>query len=193
MPAHDSMSPSPWVLRFAPLIAAGGRVLDLACGSGRHARLLAERGHRVLALDRDAAALERLAQSLDAAAAGRFEMLQADVEADPWPWPVGEAPFNGIVVTNYLHRPLFPAPCASLRPGGVLIYETFAIGNEQHGRPSNPDFLLARDELLERVAPDLSVLAFEQGLVQHPAPAVVQRICAARTMNWSVLALPGGN
>jgi SAM-dependent methyltransferase len=192
MPAHDSMSPSSWVQRFAPLIAAGGRVLDLACGSGRHARLLAERGHRVVALDRDAAALERLTQALDAAAADRVETLQADVEAGPWPWPADEAQFDGIVVTNYLHRPLLPLLCASLRPGGVLIYETFAIGNERHGRPSNPAFLLAKDELLERIAPALSVVAFEQGFVERPAPAVVQRICAARTRDWSALLLPAG-
>ena len=186
------MSPSSWVQRFAPLIAAGGRVLDLACGSGRHARLLAERGHRVVALDRDAAELERLTQALDAAAADRVETLQADVEAGPWPWPADEAQFDGIVVTNYLHRPLLPLLCASLRPGGVLIYETFAIGNERHGRPSNPAFLLAKDELLERIAPALSVVAFEQGFVERPAPAVVQRICAARTRDWSALLLPAG-
>lgn len=181
MPAHalhDASKPSDWVERFAPLILQGGRVLDLACGSGRHSRLLARLGHAVVALDRDAEALSRVTQDLEGEIAGRIECLQADVESGPWPFGAGE--FDGVVVTNYLHRPLMDALVAVLRPGGVLIYETFAQGNERYGRPSNPAFLLARDELLRQFGASLEVVAFEQGLVERVVPAVVQRLCAIR-------------
>ena len=169
---HDQLAPSPWVCRFARLIAAGGAVLDLACGQGRHARYLAALGYRVEALDRDSAALA----ALDGVAG--VVTRCADVEGSPWPYDAGR--FDGIVVTNYLHRPLVPALLDALRPGGVLIYETFALGNEKLGRPSNPEFLLRPGELLQWVAGRLDVLAFEQGLVERPKPAVIQRICAVR-------------
>lgn len=168
MPADDL---SDWVLRFCPLIRAGGRVLDLACGSGRHARLLRDRGWRVVALDRDEAALQALRSEPN------IEVVHADVESGPWPF--SPRAFDGVVVTNYLHRPLFPALRDSIAEDGVLIYETFAVGNERYGRPSNPAFLLRRDELLEAVRP-LAIVAFEQGRVSRPRPAVVQRICAIR-------------
>ena len=183
--AHELAAPSAWVRRFAPMIAAGGRVLDLACGSGRHALLLAELGFRVLALDRDGAALKRVVEAMaekrrsGASITGLVDVTQADVESGPWPF--GDAQFDAVVVTNYLHRPLMPAIAASLGPGGVLIYETFGIGNERHGRPANPEFLLARDELLDCFRPRLTVVAFEQGLVAVPALAVVQRLCAVKT------------
>jgi SAM-dependent methyltransferase len=164
-------SPSAWVRRFAPLIKAQGIVLDLACGEGRHARYLAGLGYRVEAVDRDGAALAALA-GVDG-----ISTCCADLESSPW--PCGSDRFDGIVVTNYLHRPLMPALLAALRPGGVLIYETFAVGNEKFGRPSNPDFLLRPDELLQHVSGRLSVVAFEQGLIERPAPALIQRICAA--------------
>ncbi len=185
MIAHDVQQPSAWVSRFAPLIASGGRVLDLACGSGRHTRLLAQRGCRVVALDRDDAALARIEA---ATVNGAIELLQADMEACPWPF--GEAAFDGVVVTNYLHRPLLARLAASLRQGGVLIYETFARGNQRYGRPSNPDFLLAQDELLRAFSPPLAVIAFEQGRIDAPAPAVVQRICAVRTTDCGAVSLP---
>lgn len=168
---HGIDSPSLWVRRWAGLIAPGGRVLDLACGHGRHARYLRGLGHRVTGVDRDAAALEPL-KGLEG-----VELLAADLEAGPWPFPP-EA-FDAVVVTNYLHRPLFPDLVRALRPGGVLIYETFAQGNERYGRPANPDHLLRRNELLERLRA-LSVIAFEEGFVAVPKPAVLQRICAAR-------------
>jgi len=173
MSAHDhgSEAPSPWVCRWAGLIRPGGRVLDLACGSGRHLRYLRARGYSVLGVDREASALEGL-KGLDG-----VEVLVADVEAGAWPF--SSAAFDAVVVTNYLHRPLFPKLVAALDRGGVLIYETFATGNERYGRPANPDFLLRRNELLERFG-SLSVIAFEQGLVGSPKPAVIQRICAAR-------------
>jgi SAM-dependent methyltransferase len=173
MYAHPSLdAPSAWVCRFAPLVRAGGSVLDYACGGGRHARWLAEHGLRVVAADRDAAAL----RALDAVAG--VERVEADLEGAPWPF-AGRS-FDAVVVTNYLHRPRLPMLLDAIAAGGVLIYETFMRGNERFGRPSNPDFLLAPGELLERVGSAFSVVAFEQGEVAHPRPAVVQRICAIR-------------
>lgn len=165
--------PSPWVARFAPLLPDGGRVLDLACGGGRHSRLLLERGHRVLAVDRDVSRLE------DLAGEGRLEILQCDLESGALPAFLQQT-FDGVVVTNYLHRPLLPALLATVGPGGLLIYETFAAGNERFGRPSNPDFLLKPGELLEWVGNELRVLAYEDLEVSRPKPAAVQRICARR-------------
>ena len=175
--------PSPWLLRWAPLIPPAGEVLDLACGAGRHARFLARQGHGVDAVDRDAEALAPLA-----GVAG-VRPLQADLEGAPWPYP-GRA-WDAIVVANYLHRPLFPFLLASLRPGGVLIYETFMVGNERWGRPSNPAFLLRPNELLTAFGADLAVVAFEQGEAGEPKPGVVQRICAVRTADVTRVRLPG--
>ena len=167
---HSQLAPSAWVCRFAPLIAPGGAVLDLACGQGRHARYLASLGYSVEAVDRDGAALAALA-----GVAG-IATRCADLEAAAWPY-AAEC-FDGIVVSNYLHRPLIAGLLASLRPGGVLIYETFALGNEKLGRPSNPEFLLRPGELLQWVQDRLQVVAFEQGRLELPKPAVIQRICA---------------
>ncbi|MGC2519944.1 MAG: class I SAM-dependent methyltransferase [Burkholderiales bacterium] len=169
--AHDLDAPSPWVCRWAGLIPAAGRVLDVACGHGRHLRYLRGRGFAVVGVDRDEAALGALKGLAGA------ELHVADIEAGPWPFPPES--FDGVVVINYLYRPLFPKLIGALRRGGVLIYETFAAGNERYGRPSNPAFLLRRGELLESVEP-LSVIAFEQGLVARPKPAVIQRVCALR-------------
>jgi SAM-dependent methyltransferase len=169
-------APSAWVQRFAALIPPGP-VLDLACGSGRHARLLAALGHPVLALDRDPAAL--------ACAAGHnIATMQIDLEAEGAIWPFDVGQYAAIVVTNYLHRPLFTHILASLANGGVLIYETFASGNALYGKPSSPRFLLKHGELLQllREQPDagMHVLAFEDGYTEAPKPAMVQRICAIR-------------
>ena len=178
--SHDLQLPSPWVCRFAPLIAAEGRVVDVACGRGRHARHLRDCGLRVVAIDRDTEALESL-RGLQ-----RIELVAADIESGPWPFPPGT--FDAVVVTNYLWRPLLPQLVAALREGGVLIYETFALGNENFGRPVNPEFLLRRNELLDWLMPQLQVVAFEQGEISRPRPAVVQRICAMREgSGWAPL------
>lgn len=162
---HENLAPSEWVVRWAPRIARG-TVLDLACGGGRHSRLFVEKKLNVVALDREAHDIP----------GARF--IQADIENGPWPLE-GET-FEGIVVTNYLHRPLFPKLKESLKEGGVLIYETFMIGNERFGRPSNPAFLLQPGEL-RTVFGDLRVLAFEEGPVTVPKPSVIQRLCAMRS------------
>jgi SAM-dependent methyltransferase len=158
-------APSPWVVRWADYITRSP-VLDVACGSGRHARYFAARGLEVVAVDRD---------GQDPGANVSF--LRADLESGPW--PLGERRFAAIVVTNYLHRPLFPLIEAALDEGGVLIYETFMIGNERYGRPSNPAFLLRAGELIDAFK-RLNVVAFEQGLVERPKTAVVQRLVAVR-------------
>jgi SAM-dependent methyltransferase len=165
---HEVAEPSAWVQRWAALIRPGGDVLDVACGSGRHARFLARLGFEVHAVDRDASLLEDVPQGV--------EVLEADVEAGPWPY-AGRR-FDAIVVTNYLHRALLPTLVASLDPGGVLLYETFAQGNERFGKPSNPAFLLAPGELLDAVRGKLRVLAYEDLVVDTPRPAAIQRICA---------------
>jgi SAM-dependent methyltransferase len=163
--------PSPWVERFAPLVPAGALVLDIAAGHGRHARFFAARGARVVAVDRDADALSTL-QGI-----ARIETRVLDLESGPW--PLSDECFDVIVVTNYLHRPSLPSLLAALSDNGLLIYETFARGNEQYGRPSNPDFLLQKDELLRLVEQQLTVVAFEQGVVAAPpSRAVVQRLAA---------------
>ena len=160
--------PSAWVRRFVPLIRAGGLVLDLAAGNGRHSQLLLDSGFKVRTVDRDVSALGWLAGP-------RCEVRWIDLESGAG-WPLGDG-YDGIVVTNYLHRPLLPAIAPALAPEGIVIYETFARGNERLGRPRHPDFLLRPGELLEAFAM-LTVIAFEQGEVAIPRPAAVQRIAA---------------
>lgn len=169
-PAKHNIPVSPWIARFAPLISPGGPVLDVAAGHGRHARYFAARGHPVLAADIDASALRELEG---------VEVLEADLEGAE-SWPLGDRRFAGIVVTNYLHRPLFARLASALASDGVLIWETFGAGNERFGRPRNPDFLLAPGEMLEAFAGDLQIVAYEHGIERHPRTAVRQRICACR-------------
>ena len=164
---------SPWIRRFAGLVPPGGQVLDLACGGGRHSRFFLERGHPVVALDRDVSGLADLAQGAD------IEIVPADLE-DGSPFPLAGDRFAGVVVANYLHRPLLPALVAAVGEGGVLLYETFARGNERFGKPGNPDFLLKPGELLDAVNDRLHVRAYEDLVVRVPKPAAVQRICAVR-------------
>jgi len=163
--SHADLPASDWVARWAPRVARGP-VLDVACGGGRHSRVFLERNLEVVAVDREAQAIP----------GARF--VQADLEGGA-PWPFAGQRFGAVVVTNYLHRPLFPHLAATLAEDGILIYETFMLGNEKYGRPSNPDFLLRPGELLEAFAA-LAPVAFEQGFARRPKPAMVQRICARR-------------
>ncbi|HUZ75000.1 MAG TPA: SAM-dependent methyltransferase [Stellaceae bacterium] len=165
-------APSAWVQRFHHAIRPGGTVLDLAAGGGRHTALLLAAGCAVVAADRDGAGLAAFA------AVPRCRIVVLDLE-DGGPWRLGGG-FDGIVVTNYLHRPLLPDLAAALAPGGVLIYETFMAGNERFGKPSNPDFLLRPDELLDAYRDRLGVMAFEQGIVAAPRLAAVQRLAAVK-------------
>lgn len=164
-------APSSWITRWAHLIRPGGRVLDLACGNGRHAAWLAGQGFAVLAVDRDAAAVAGLPANVE----GRV----ADLEQGTWPL-ADVAPLDAIVVTNYLHRPLWPHLVGALAPGGVLLYETFAFGNETVGKPSRPDFLLRPGELLDVARGGLRVVGYEDGIVEVPKTAFIQRLCAVR-------------
>lgn len=166
------LEPSPWVRRFASLVPAAGDVLDLACGAGRHTRLLAALGCRVEAVDRDEVLLAGLR--------GLANVITRRVDLEGGAWPYFGRHFDGIVVTNYLWRPLMPSLMASLGEGGVLIYETFMIGNERFGSPSNPQYLLRPGELLDLMHKRFTVVAFEQGEVRVPRPAVIQRICCVR-------------
>ena len=170
-PDHATGGPSPWVVRFAPRIPKGP-VLDLACGGGRHLRWLLDQGREVVGLDRDLAGVADLGR--------RAELIQADLESGG-PWPLGARRFAGVIVTNYLWRPLMPQIVDSIAAGGALIYETFALGNERYGKPSNPDFLLKPGELLDAVRGRLAVIAYEHLTVEEPRPAVIQRIAAMRT------------
>lgn len=161
-------SPSTWLTRWAHLIAPGGTVLDLACGNGRHLRWLAARGFRVTGVDRDAAAL--------ASSGDLGELIEADLETGPW--PLAGRRFDAVLVTNYLWRPLLPTIVDAVGDGGVLVYETFAVGNQRLGKPSNPDFLLRHGELLSACA-TLRIVAYEDGFAEPP-PRQVQRIVAVR-------------
>jgi SAM-dependent methyltransferase len=165
--------PSPWVCRWSALIRRGGTVLDVACGSGRHVLWLGQQGFQMTALDRDAAALEPLRDIA--------EVHVADLEGQPWPLPARR--FDGVVVTNYLWRPLWPSLLDSLAEGAVLIYETFAEGNQSVGKPSRPDFLLRHGELLD-AAHSLRIVAYEDGFLDEP-PRFVQRIAAVRLISPS--------
>jgi SAM-dependent methyltransferase len=168
---HGSGPPSAWIVRFAGLVPEGGAVLDLAAGHGRHARHFRDRGHPVTALDRDASLLVEIAG---------VEAVAADLEDGPWPLPGRR--FAGIVVTNYLHRPLFPDLIAALASGGALLYETFADGNERFGKPANPAHLLRRGELLDLALGRLRIVAYEDLEVSEPRPAMVQRLAAVNDL-----------
>ena len=164
---------SAWVARFADAVPRGGVVLDVACGTGRNARLFLERGYPVTALDRYNAGVVDLLGRPD------FAFIDANLELGR-PFPTGEETFGCVVVTNYLHRPILPAIVAAVADGGILLYETFAEGNARFGPPQNPDFLLRPGELLDAVAGKLEVIAYEHGEVAQPRPAMMQRICALR-------------
>jgi SAM-dependent methyltransferase len=168
MNLHGTQAPSKWVTRWAHLIKPQANVLDLACGYGRHSRYLAGLGHRLLAVDKDSQALASLQ--------GVAELLQADLENQAW--PLANRQFDAVIVTQYLWRPLMPLILESLAPHGVLIYETFAQGNETVGKPSRPDFLLRHGELLQ-LCQGLRIVAYQDGFLSDP-DHFVQRIVAVK-------------
>jgi SAM-dependent methyltransferase len=165
---HGTEAASAWMERWAHLVPGQGRVLDVACGRGRHMRFFAGRGHPVTGVDRDAQAI--------ASVRDVGEAIVADIENGPWPF-AGRV-FDAVVVTNYLWRPILPAVLDCIAPGGVLLYETFAMGNETVGKPSRPDFLLRPGELL-RTCQSLRVVAYQDGFLAEPE-RFVQRIAAVR-------------
>jgi SAM-dependent methyltransferase len=165
---HGTEAPSPWVQRWSHLVPSGGAVLDVACGFGRHMRWFAARGHPVTGVDRSPDVID--------AVKCLGEAICADIENGPW--PLAGRNFEGVVVTNYLWRALLPTIVQSVAPGGALIYETFAAGNETVGKPSRPDFLLQPGELLAACA-GMRVIAYEDGFLDEPE-RFVQRIAAVR-------------
>lgn len=178
-------APSGWVRRFAVLVREGGAVLDMACGGGRHARHLLDLGFKVTAIDRDVAHVAHVADIAD-----RAEVIAADLEGEVSVFgangPLAGRRFAGIVVSNYLHRPLLEDIMNALEEGGVLIYETFARGNESYNRPRNPDHLLRVGELLQLVRGRLQVVAYEHGVIDREAPSgVKQRLCAVNDLHLS--------
>jgi SAM-dependent methyltransferase len=170
---HEAHDASPWVVRFASLIPRTGPVLDVASGTGRHARWLLDRGHDVVAIDRDVSGLDDIREY------DQLEVVEVDLENGE-PFPLGERRFAGVIVTNYLYRPILDQLVSEVASSGVLICETFAVGNDRFGRPRQPQFLLRPGELLDVVRGELRVVAFEDLVVDYPRPASVQRIAAVR-------------
>ncbi len=180
---HDRLEPSTWVTRFLPGIAPGGHVLDVACGGGRHLRLALTQGYRVTGIDRNLGGVADLAGRPD------VTLIEADLE-DGSPFPLGGQRFDGVVVANYLWRPILGDIVAAVADDGLLIYETFAVGHERHGKPMNPDFLLRSNELLRAALPDLVVVAYEHGVFEGEQPKTVQRIAACGPRHsWAAEAL----
>lgn len=170
---HDLSTPSPWVVRFADHVPEGAEVLDVACGSGRHGRYFLARGHDVTFVDIDLTGVSDLAGQPQA------ELIEVDLESGN-SWPLEARVFGGVIVVNYLYRALFPNLVAAVQPGGVLIYDTFAKGNEAFGAPRRAAFLLEPGELTDAVDRALEVVAYAHGRVDEPAPAMRQQICAQR-------------
>ena len=187
---RDNLSISGWIPRFSHLLRDGGSVLDVAAGGGRHSHWFLNAGHEVTAVDRRIDELEFLKTSVADAARSRFEIIEADLE-DGSPWPLPKRVFDAVVVVNYLHQPLFPNLLAAIAPRGVLLYETFAVGQEAYGKPSNPDFLLKPDELIGAVQGALQIIAYEHGRIDDGSgPAVKQRIVAIRGGKPAALTKP---
>jgi SAM-dependent methyltransferase len=169
----SASGPSPWVARFASLVPPGGRVLDVACGGGRHTRFFLARGHPVTAVDRDTSGLADLEGDPG------VEIVECDLETGA-PFPFRGWAFAAVVAANYLHRPILPDLVAAVAEGGAFLYETFARGHERFGRPQRPEFLLEPGELLDAVRGSLRVVAYEDVILDGPRRAV-QRIVAVRS------------
>jgi len=167
-----SIEPSCWLQRHSSLIPHSGPILDIAAGSGRHTQYLLDKGHVVISIDKDVSRLARIKSS-------RLFIARVDLET-PKPWPFKNGAFAAIIVTNYLHRPLLPQIINGLAVGGLLVYETFANGNEKFGKPTNPDYLLKAGELIQLTLGHLHILAYEDLTVDQPRPAQIQRIVASR-------------
>ncbi|MEZ5840474.1 MAG: methyltransferase domain-containing protein [Hyphomicrobiales bacterium] len=172
--------PSPWVLRFLAGARPGGAMLDVACGGGRHMRAALAAGFSATGIDRN------LADVADLGGRPDVTLHEADLE-DGSPFPLAGRLYDLIVVTNYLWRPLFPALLDALADDGVLVYETFALGHDRNGRPVDPAFLLAPNELLRLVGERAVVVAYEHGVIPPPPrPKIVQRIAAVgRRHRWA--------
>ena len=168
---HGPHDPSTWVMRFLGGVKAGGDILDVACGAGRHMRVALDSGYRVTGIDKDVTRVEELGTRRD------VSLIEADLEAGR-PFPLRDMRYDGVIVTNYLWRDILDDIIGCVADDGILIFETFAVGHERHGKPSNPDFLLKNNELLQAVLPRLVVLAYEHGLRQSNHPKIVQRIAA---------------
>lgn len=186
---RDNLSITPWILRFSHVVRKNGHVLNLAAGGGRHSAWFLDQGHNVTAIDRKIDQLERV--KLDRPDdSQRFAIIEADLE-NGTPWPLANRQFDAVIVVNYLHRPLFSDIIKALCPDGLLLYDTFAVGQEAYGKPTHPDFLLRPGELLERVRDHLQVVAFEQGLIKGAnGPALKQRIAAIKATTPAELAAP---
>lgn len=185
MITHSTISPvSDWVKRFIHLIPQSeeGYVIDLACGNGRHSVFALEQGLKVLAIDLQTGPIEELKQHLSIDLQNRLEIMALDLEQSEFPVFNQDLVVHGVIVTNYLHRPHFQRILDLLAPSGIFLYETFAVGNEQFGKPSNSAFLLQKDELWQYIQSrnDFSVVSFEQGYLERPKPAMIQRICAVK-------------
>lgn len=168
---HGPTKPSPWVERFITGVKKGGIILDVACGGGRHLRLALERGYSVMGIDRDLSQLDDIAGRKDVG------LVEADLETGR-DFPLKSMSYDGVIVTNYLWRPILADIVGCVSDDGILIYETFALGHERHGKPSSPEFLLKNNELVEAVSPKLVVVAYEHGIRQGTHPKIVQRIAA---------------
>jgi SAM-dependent methyltransferase len=177
---HTASDPSPWIARYAPLVRNAASLLDVACGHGRHAKFFASRGVRVVAVDRDESAIASL-NGIQNIATELRDLEGASRSADAWPY--AHETFDAIVVCNYLWRPTFDRTLDSIKPGGVLLYETFMDGNERYGKPSRHEFLLRSNELLERTRNQFRTIAFEEGDVFDDTGrpiACAQRICSIK-------------
>lgn len=174
-------APSPWVMRFLGGVRPGGRILDVACGSGRHMRAALGAGLDVVGVDRD------ISGAADLSGTKGVQLIELDLEtgADrPLSVRLGAGGFDGVIIANYLWRPILKDVVAMVGSNGILIYETFALGNERYGKPSNPDFLLKPGELLEAIRPDLTAIAYEHSTLSNPRRVVQRVVAAGREHRW---------